>query len=57
MILSHLILTFISIFIKLKFTEDQEIQSLDNSRNCESDQNNSKFPQPVDNLFRVSIKS
>ena len=27
---------FISIFIELKFTEDQEIQSLDNSRNCES---------------------
>ena len=36
MIFSHLILKFISIFIELKFTEDQEIQSLDNSRICES---------------------
>ena len=36
MIFSHLILKFISIFIELKFTEDQEIQSLDNSLNCES---------------------
>ena len=53
MILSHLIL----IFIELKFTEDQEIQSLDNSRNCESSYDNSKFPQPVDNLFRATIKS
>ena len=57
MIFSHLILKFISIFIELKFTEDQEIQSLDNSLYCESGFDNSKFPQPVDNLFRVSIKS
>ena len=57
MIFSHLILKFISIFIELKFTEDQEIQSLDNSRNCESCYDNSKFPQPVDNSFRAIIKS
>ena len=56
MIFSHLILKFISIFIELKFTEDQEIQSLDNSLNCESGYDNSKFPQPVDNLFRTTIK-
>ena len=57
MIFSHLILKFISIFIELKFTEDQEIQSLDNSLNCESGYDNSEFPQPVDNLFRITIKS
>ena len=57
MIFSYLILKFISIFIELKFREDQEIQSLDNSRNCESGYDNSKFQQPVDNLFRTNIKS
>ena len=56
MIFYHLILKFISIFIELKFREDQEIQSLDNSRNCESGYDNSKFPQPVDNLFSTTIK-
>ena len=36
MIFSHLILKFISIFIELKFTEDQEIQCLDNLLHGES---------------------
>ena len=57
MIFSHLILKFILIFIELKFTEDQEIQSLDNTINCESGYDNSKFPQPVDNLLCATIKS
>ena len=57
MIFSHLILKFISILIELKFTKDEEIQKLDNSRSCESDYDNSNFPQPGDNLFRVTIKS
>ena len=57
MIFSHLILKFISTFIELKFTEYQEIQSLDNSLNCESGYDNSMFPQPVDNLFRATIKN
>ena len=57
MIFSHLILKFISIFIELKFTKEQEIQSLDNSLYCKSGYDNSKFPQPVDNLFRVTIKN
>ena len=57
MIFSHLILKFISIFIELKFTENQEVKSLDNSLNCGSDYDDSKFPQPVDNLFRATIKS
>ena len=57
MIFSHLILKFISIFIELKFTENQEVQSLDNSLNCGSGYDDSKLPQPVDNLVRISIKS
>ena len=56
MIFSRLILKLISKFIEVKLTEDQEIQSLDNSLNFESGYDNSKFPQPVYNLFRVTIK-
>ena len=36
MIISHLILKFISIFIELKFTQDQEIQGFDNLLHGES---------------------
>ena len=40
MVFSHLILKFISIFIELKFTDDQEIQSLDNSLHGEGGYDN-----------------
>ena len=39
-IFSYLILKFISIFIELRVTEDQEIQGLDNSLHGESGYNN-----------------
>ena len=39
-IFSYLILKFISIFIELRVTEDEEIQGLDNSLHGESSYNN-----------------